>query len=362
MEWGEDMDRTAVTLGFSDGPFNEATLKGRCQRCWGALIGRRDESNAMTGIKCRVCGQILEGEDAEEEERRIFGEATTNLMNMRHGWLPQYSDGLFVRKVFPRMERLSEDEIRQRIATTVRSRGSKRPSAVLTRSNFPAGSPGWLFLQALILMAGVENASNPEKTAVVEFPDFDVQDDGSVVVHSMFEGLEEGQRHQEYRFMGKMGSTMRDSMISAFATELGMKAISLTCKDEAIKTHDLRDLFHDLPEECRGRMTADFPDIEEVLVQGRQTFGDWRYFEQALQGRGMAAMIDVGRVRALGKAARVILDEAVMMGLRGTVDLSAKENVQVTGSRRTYNQEFHGTVTGGEWPPRVFAAGKSRQR
>ena len=30
-----------------------------------------------------------------------------------------------------------------------------------------------------------------------------------------------------------------------------------------------------------------------MLEQGRQTVGDWRYFEQALQGKGMTAMIDV---------------------------------------------------------------------
>ena len=31
-----------------------------------------------------------------------------------------------------------------------------------------------------------------------------------------------------------------------------------------------------------GDTHADFPEIEEVLEQGRQTFGDWRCFEQAL--------------------------------------------------------------------------------
>ena len=249
------------------------------------------------------------------------------------------------------------------MGSTSAATGSKnRDKAKLTRSKFPAGSPGWLYLQALILIASVENKSSPEKTEVVEFPDFDVREDGSLVVYSLMEGLEEGQRHQEYRFTGRMGSIMRDSMISAFASELALKAISLTCKDEAIKTHDLRDLFADLPEECQGRLTADFPEIEGVLEQGRQTFGDWRYFEQALQGKGMVAMIDVARARALGKAARVILDEAAMMGLRGSVDLEAKENVQGSGSRRNYKQEYHGTVTGGEWPPRVFAGGKGRKR
>ena len=155
VEWGEDMDQTSVSLGFSDGPYTEATLKGRCQRCWGGLIGRRDDAHAMTGIKCRVCGETLEGAEAEKERRRILAEAHTNLLNMRLGWLPNYSAGVFVRKVFPHMERLTEEEITQRIANKVVAKDSTWNRKTLTRNDFPAGSPGWLYFQAKILMAGV---------------------------------------------------------------------------------------------------------------------------------------------------------------------------------------------------------------
>ena len=361
VEWGEDMDQTSVSLGFSDGPYREATLKGRCQRCWGGLIGRRNEAHAMTGIKCRVCGETLEGAEAEKEERRIFAEANTNLLNMRHDWLPNYSEGLFVRKVFPHMERLTEEEITQRTSKKVVAKESTRNRKTLTRNDFPAGSPGWLYFQAKILMAGVENSFNAEEASVVDFPEFDMRGDGSIVVYPFWEGLEVGQRHREYIFMGRMGSIMSVSMISAFACELAMKAISLTCKDEAIRTHDLVDLLNDLPEESRARIDADFGEIEAVMEQGRQTFGNWRYFEQALEGKGMLAMIDIGRARALGKAARVILDEGDMMGLWGRLDLNAKENVRGTEERRNYKQDFQATVTGGEWPPRVFAGGRGRK-
>ena len=207
----------------------------------------------MTGIRCRVCGETLEGAEAENEEQRMFAEANINFMNMRLGWHPKYSDGVFVRKVFPHMERLTEEEISQRIAKSMAVMESKRNRDTLTRNEFPAGSPGWLYFQAKVLMAGVENSSNAEEESVVDFPEFDVKDDGSIVVYPIWEEFEKGQRHREYSLMGRMGSTMSASMISAFACELGMKAISLTCKDEATKTHDLLALFDDLPEESRGQ-------------------------------------------------------------------------------------------------------------
>ena len=115
------------------------------------------------------------------------------------------------------------------------------------------------------------------------------------------------------------------------------------------------------PKRAGAGITADFGEIEAVMEQGRQTFGNWRYFEQATEGKGMAAMIDIGRARALGEAARVILDEGAMMGLWGKLDLDAKGNVRGTQERRVHKQEFQATVTGGEWPPRVFAGGRGRK-
>ena len=140
-------------------------------------------------------------------------------------------------------------------------------------------------------------------------------------------------------------------MISAFACELAMKAISLTCKDEAIKTHDLLDLFHALPEESQSRITADYLEIEEVIDQGRQTFGKWRYFERNVGENGLRAMIDTARVRALGKAARVILDEAETVGLQGKAKVNAQQKVRVAKQQRTYDHKFNLTVTGSESPP-----------
>ena len=80
-----------------------------------------------------------------------------------------------------------------------------------------------------------------------------------------------------------------------------MKAICLTCNDEAIKTHDLLDLFRDLPEESRERIKADFPEIEQLMVRARQVFGAWRYFERDVGETGLLALINVERAHAMGK-------------------------------------------------------------
>ena len=146
---------------------------------------------------------------------------------------------------------------------------------------------------------------------------------------------------------------MSHSMMSAFACELAMKSISLTCNDEAEKIHDLIDLYNDLPQHSRDSMEADYPEIEEVLDQGRQVFDNWRYFQRAPSGKAMTSMIGSERARALSKAARVILDEAEMMGLWGNVKIDAKQNVRFNEGRRDYRIELDTTVTGGEWPPRL---------
>ena len=64
-------------------------------------------------------------------------------------------------------------------------------------------------------------------------------------------------------------------------------------------------------------------------------------------------MIDMARAHALGKAARVIIDEAKMVGLRGDLEVNAKQQVRDFGTSRTYNYRTNVTVTGGESPPKA---------
>ena len=64
-------------------------------------------------------------------------------------------------------------------------------------------------------------------------------------------------------------------------------------------------------------------------------------------------MIDMPRAHALGRAARVIIDEAEMVGLRGEWEVKATQYVREIGPKRTYYHEVNAKVTGSEWPPRA---------
>ena len=304
-------------------------------------------------MKCRVCGWILEGEDAARERARGLDESIVNLMNMDFGRHSQYAEGAFLLKIFPQMDRLREEELRTRIGAKVASGSKAENREKLTRRAFPEGSPGWLFLQANTLMSGLEPISNPDQQSVAHFPDLDVREDGTVVTHLPMEGLKEDPQFHERQMARTMGSTMIEAMISVFACELAMKAICLTCKDEAVKTHSLLDLFNDLPEDSQLRIKADYPEVEELMERARQVFGAWRYFERDIGERGLMAIADLDRAQGMNRAARVILDEASIVGLGGTVTMNATRNVRVVGEQRFYKGKIKIKVTGSEWPPRM---------
>ena len=80
-------------------------------------------------------------------------------------------------------------------------------------------------------------------------------------------------------------------------------------------------------------MEEDFPEIGAVLKGARYTFDKWRYFEANVGGRGISAMIDTDRAFVLAKAARVLLDEAELMGLGYSVDIDVTRKVTTTGHR-----------------------------
>ena len=92
----------------------------------------------------------------------------------------------------------------------------------------------------------------------------------------------------------------------------------------------------------------DFPEIGSVLKKGRSTFGKWRYFEASVSGYGMSAMIDTERAFVLAKAARVLLDEAELMGLGYSVDINATQKVTTTGDRQDVDviHKMHTTAFG----------------
>ena len=351
IEWNWDMDATTVSLGFSDGPFTEYALRGRCKRCWGPLRGRTDGAHIVTGIRCLVCGKLLEGSAAAAEEERISDESHLNAMNMRWGHQPKYGDGPFAQKVFPKVDRLSEQELLRRFALS-KSQYSKSPKGNLTRHEFPAGSPGYFFLQAKALIAGVSRATDHERDSIAEFPDYRFNADGSVSLYFDTDGLSENPGLPEQELLAIAGSLLGNGMIAAFACELALKAISLTCTDEATKTHDLVELFDSLPRESRDRLVADFRTIRDVLRENRGVFGAWRYFETAAGTDALVGMTDPERSRSLAKAARVILDEAEHVGLSGAIELQVNRKIRVRGEKTQHADKIEFTIRGGEGSPR----------
>ena len=293
------------------------------------------------------CEMILEGDDARVEFQRMSEESGTNRINMAFGRVPEYSSkAKFVRKIFPHMDRQAPEALLKRVEARA-SEGNRE--GWLTRSDFPVGSPGLLFLQARVLMSGIEGM--PLEESVAPFLDFDVDDDGNATVHLSEEELGQHSTIREYELMQRMGSTMTVGMMAAFACELAMKAIRLTLLDEARKSHDLFRLYQDLPQDCRCRIKADFAHLKEVLKSGRYTFDKWRYFEANIGGHGIGAMIGTERAFTLAKAARVLLDEAEMVGLGGSVGLDATKSVRRFGERRSVQFKHNLRARGTETPP-----------
>lgn len=330
------------------GKEGEAALKARCTRCWGAVEGRFDHTTRIPEtIRCRVCGKTLNGDDAKDEFLRMQDEDSRNMFNMAFELnFKCRDDAIFTTKWFPYMERQSEEEILQRIQNAA----SKEPKkGWLNRNAFPAGSAGFLFLQARVLMSGIERL--PRDLSVVRLSEIEFNDDGSARVYLSKEELGEHTETREYELTKRLGSTMTVAMMSAFACELAMKAIRLTRTDEARKTHDLWRLYCDLPPDSKDRIEADFPDVASVLKSARYTFDKWRYFEANVGGHGLSAMIDTERSFDLAKAARVILDEAAMVGLGYSLDINVDQRVTETGDSRSVHIKHNLHTTGRERPP-----------
>ena len=355
IEWNWDFDDRwqvlkGVGLGDQKYTFGEEgriRLKGRCRRCWGGLIGKRGGEDAPTAIRCRVCGIILEGEEAKEEYYRLLRQDSKNMFNIALGLPTKYHDNaMFVSKVLPYMDRQTENEFRQRVKVEA-ARGEKR--GWLTRNEFPAGSAGFLVLQARALMSGVERL--PRELSLARFPDIELHDDGSATASIPEAWLGEHSKTSQYELMKRLGSTMTIAMMSAFACELAMKAICLTRRHEARKSHDLWKLYQDLPADSRKRIEEDYPKTDSALRRARHTFDKWRYFEANVGGQGIGAMIDTERTFNLAKVARVLLDEAEMMGLGYSLDFEATRRITQARDRQHVDLKHSLSIKGTEAPP-----------
>ena len=336
----------------SAGEAAAAAIKGRCTNCWGRLVGQLDGNIRWTSIECQICGRSVEGEEADREMKRMHRELIDNLPKVRRGLPAKYrEDAKFVLKVLPDMER-DKAYFNRRVAAKM---AEGRKKNWLSRHDFPKGEAGYLYLQASAFMAGGE--SFPREMSVIRYSDYDFQEprisdvavgDDLSEVRMSGKTVGKSQKLSEQVLMQRMGLLMMSGMTAAFACELGLKAILITRQDEARKTHDLLELYNDLPEDSKTRLKADFAEIEDELERARHTFGRWRYFEKNVGQEGIPALVNIERVFALAKAARVIIDEGETSGLAYEVDINVNAKFSLDNGDTEYRETYKLRVTGKE--------------
>lgn len=346
---GRDMDlnRMSVVWPRGDGSSWDLAIKGRCVKCWGALTAWGDSERGWTAIRCRICGAVVGGRAAGEEMERMEAEKAANMFRLEFGAVASESAGPFTFKIIPDVGRLSTAQVKSRVA----SRVPRQQRRLLTRKKFRVGSAGWLIFQARALLAGIDHRTIWDERSFVGFTEFDTRDDGSLFVPDGIASNAEIDQSKESRVLRWMGLTMTATLNSAFACELTLKAIALTCKDEAQKVHDLFALLEDLPDTSRRRLQADYPEMASLFGRKRHTFGAWRYFERDTGDGGIKALIDLPAARDLGRAARVLLDEAEVVGLRGDFAFDGTRNTEDADRGRLNRHHYRIRLTGGESPP-----------
>ena len=134
IEWNLDFDNRwhemkSIGLGDEKHTFGEEgrfRLKGRCRRCWGGLTGKGATEDALTAIRCRVCGILLEGDEAREEYRRMEEQDASNTSQMAFGFPAKYrDDAKFVSKILPHIDRQTAEEFHERTSAEAQ-KGSKK--------------------------------------------------------------------------------------------------------------------------------------------------------------------------------------------------------------------------------------------
>ena len=347
-----DTDMNTVTIGwpFGDSGNKRATLKGRCQNCWASLIAKSNKNHKYRQITCRSCGETVTGKDAEDEWERMLKEQLDNAVILSSSiTLAQRSTnpGPFIWKIFPPIDRESSELFLKRIRTAAQV---KQRHGKLGRGQFPLGAPGLLMRQAGLLVEGLSAMPSFKDKPTAIFPHSELREDGTLSVFLTKEELDGGEAYREERMLRMMGINLMASMTSAFACELVMKAICLTRKNECLKSHDLQKLYEDLPPDSRVRIELDYPDLPKVLSEGRERFGKWRYFEQNVGENSIASLLPSSLSNSLLKSARVILDEAEIVGLSGSINLEAKQDVRLREQERFERYHFLVNIKGGESP------------
>ena len=279
-------------------------------------------------------------------------EAEENLPQARVGLPSKYrQEAKFVLKLMPDMDRNKaafDQRVRDQLAET-------RQKRRLDRQDFEPGAAGYLYGQARAFLSALE--SLPSETDAIALSDFDFGEPQTVCAEKSPDNSavrvsgELSVRHRQpaaRELMARMGTTMVAAMAAAFACEVGMKAILITRLDGAKKTHDLLELYEALPSDSRKRLEADLPRMAGVLADSRHAFGKWRYFEQNVGADAMLALVNTRRVRDLGKAARVIVDECVIAGLQCEFQVRQEDRVVVDQGQWNHSQSIRLEVTSDE--------------
>lgn len=263
----------------------------------------------------------------------------------------QPSRGKFVAKTFPKEEGYEEAELQKRISESI-NKLSRYRSKFLTRSESPLGYPALLFLQAAILIKGVNASGRSKDATLVSVPYYDFDKDGMLRVRLNTEEFSEDPKYREQRAFGQLGKTLVDTTVSAFACELAMKSICLSCKDGALRTHNLSKLYNDLPAESKRRVEEDWTNIAEVLRAEEERFGKRRYFQAMGSRQDVLDSLDGSRASRLSKAARVLLDEGEIVGLSATIEGKSTTSLAIVEDRRTGTEKTNLKVKLGENPPK----------
>ena len=350
------------------GPARAVEISGRCARCWGPVAGRKEENDRWIRIECQLCGLAVNGKEAEREEENMQRESVENLPRARVGLASKYRpEAKFVLKLMPDMDR-DKAAFDQRVADQLAAKKKKR---WLDRRDLTEWNAGFLYAQAQAFLSGLENL--PREMDAIALSDFEFREPRIVDAETSPNEATvriSGRvpiRHRQpssRALMARMGSAMIGGMTAAFACEVGMKAILMTRLDRAEKTHDLMDLYNALPDDSRNRLEADFAEIAGVMDKNRHLFDKWRYFEKSVAKDAIPALVNTDRVRELGKAARVIVDECVVAGLQYEIHVDPSYQFDTDRGQVSHSQSIDLSVTGHEaaipWD-QVLAVGQDSQ-
>lgn len=318
------------------GPARMVDIAGRCTHCWGSVAGRVDGNGSWISVGCQVCGRHIDMEDAEREWKRMRLEVERNMPRVRVGRGAKYAEkASFVLKALPDMDR-NKVEFEKRVDEAKRrAQPKQKRKRLLTRRTFAKrGTPGYLYLQACALVTGL--GALPRDMSAISLSDLDFENLGNDGTGPSVDPLVQVQLSAHLplkpsiqgRMVERMGTAMIAGFAAAFACEVGMKALLMTRRDEAKKTHDLLELYESLPEDSRERLQGDVAEIANILSKYRHVFNEWRYFEPRAPKDAILALVDTDRIRGLEKAARGIVDEGTIAGLQYDIDLRYEFDLQ----------------------------------